>query len=232
MKKCLKCSNHKDVNAFTLRKDSGKYRNSCIECENAYFKARYEAKREQIREKARIKNQENPEPNRKRVRKWKAENPEKVAINRKRYYTNNKEKINRKAIKRNIVYRRNNPDKVKEWRKRDGLKLYTRITNTLRARLRAAIKGSYKSGSAVRDLGCSVEEFKLYLEKKFYPHPENKENMSWLNYGKQGWHIDHIIPLSAFDLTNDEEFLKACHYTNLQPLWAEENLRKSDKVNI
>ena len=78
-------------------------------------------------------------------------------------------------------------------------------------------------GSAVRDLGCSVEELKRHLEKQFQP------KMNWENYGLYGWHIDHIKPLVNFDLTNREQFLEACHYTNLQPLWAEDNLSKGAK---
>lgn len=80
-----------------------------------------------------------------------------------------------------------------------------------------------KSGSAIRDLGCSMEELKVYLESKFQP------GMSWDNYSFTGWHIDHIIPLSSFDLTDPEQFKQACHYTNLQPLWAEDNFKKSNK---
>jgi hypothetical protein len=60
---------------------------------------------------------------------------------------------------------------------------------------------------------------------------ENRE-MNWDNYGRKGWHIDHIIPLSNFNLQDREQFLKANHFTNLQPLWAEENLQKSDKIII
>lgn len=90
-----------------------------------------------------------------------------------------------------------------------------RIAHNLRTRLRKAVKGKI---SAVRDLGCSVDELKLLLESKF------TEGMNWDNYGQ--WHIDHIKPLSKFDLTNPQELLKACHYTNLQPLWAKDNIVK------
>jgi len=85
-----------------------------------------------------------------------------------------------------------------------------------------AIKKHSKTGSAVRDLGCSIDELKQHLESKFLP------GMTWNNYGRFGWHIDHIRPLSQFDLTNPEQLKIACHYTNLQPLWWRDNLSKGD----
>lgn len=97
-----------------------------------------------------------------------------------------------------------------------------RLARNLRKRLRSAMKSSFKTGSAVEDLGMSVENFKIYLESKF------KEGMTWDNYGRFGWHIDHIKPLSKFDLTDREQVKIACHYSNLQPMWWNENLRKSN----
>jgi len=91
----------------------------------------------------------------------------------------------------------------------------------LRLRLYHALNHNFKSGSAVRDLGCSISGLKLHLESKFQP------DMTWDNYGE--WHIDHIKPLSKFDLTDRDQLLEACHYTNLQPLWAEENLKKGNR---
>jgi len=102
--------------------------------------------------------------------------------------------------------------------------LQYRIRCALRSRLYSALKNNAKVGSAVRDLGCSIPELKLHLESLFKP------GMSWDNYGLSGWHIDHIIPLSSFDLSNVEQFKKACHYTNLQPLLATENLSKGGKL--
>lgn len=99
-----------------------------------------------------------------------------------------------------------------------------KLKGALRRRLNIAIKKGYKSGSAVKDLGCSVKELKIYLESKF------KLGMTWDNWSRDGWHIDHIIPLSSFDLTDYEQLKKACHYTNLQPLWAKENMSKGDKI--
>lgn len=99
-----------------------------------------------------------------------------------------------------------------------------RLARNIRKRFAMAIKKGSKGGSAIKCLGCSIEELKKHLELQF------KEGMNWDNYGKSGWHIDHIIPLVKFDLTNLEDVRKVCHYTNLQPLWAEENLSKGDNV--
>ena len=78
--------------------------------------------------------------------------------------------------------------------------------------------------SALELLGADVDFVKKYLQNKFL------KGMTWDNWSRDGWHIDHIIPLSSFDLTKIEEQKKAFHYTNLQPLWAVDNLKKGDKI--
>jgi hypothetical protein len=98
-----------------------------------------------------------------------------------------------------------------------------KLSRLLRTRLNHALCGRAKNGSAVRDLGCSLEFLFEYLETKF------QLGMTWKNRGKNGWEVDHIRPLSSFDLENREELLKACHYTNLQPLWAIDNVLKGAK---
>lgn len=119
-------------------------------------------------------------------------------------------------------YWRNNYQNDPEFRKRHinnsisrrKENIQVRLADNLRIRLRAALKGNFKSGSAVSDLGCSISELKLYIESQF------QIGMSWDNWGKGNdkWHIDHILPLNSFDLTDREQLLKACHYINLQPL--------------
>jgi 5-methylcytosine-specific restriction endonuclease McrA len=95
------------------------------------------------------------------------------------------------------------------------------LKHLLRCRINKIIK--YKRNkSSIDVLGCDIEYFISYIEKKF------DENMSWNNYGYHGWHIDHIIPISS--AKNEEDLLKLSHYTNLQPLWKEENLKKSNKL--
>lgn len=97
-----------------------------------------------------------------------------------------------------------------------------RIRDCLRSRLHKALKNGYKAGSAVRDLGCSIESLKGYLESRFL------SGMSWENHGsgKDKWNIDHIIALSSVDLTDREQLTKVCHYTNLRPLWQPDNVRR------
>lgn len=104
--------------------------------------------------------------------------------------------------------------------------LNRKIATNLRGRLSQAVRNNYKSGSAVQDLGCSIECLKKQLESLFYPNPETGEMMSWDNYGRKGWHIDHIKPLCKFDLTNIVQLREACNFKNLQPLWFKDNLEK------
>ena len=132
---------------------------------------------------------------------------------------NNQEKVKKYKKK----WRLKNPSYPRKWAK----KMYNendiyKLSANLRGRLRAALKNDFKTGSAVQDLGCSIAELKLYLKERF------TFEMTWENHGTY-WHIDHIKPLSKFDLTDRQQFLEACHYTNLQPLFWHDNLTKWNK---
>lgn len=103
-----------------------------------------------------------------------------------------------------------------------------RLGHMMRTRFRNALMraDARKVGDFERDLlGCSVAELRSYLEAKFQP------GMTWENWGRGPgkWQIDHIRPLCSFDLTVPEQQRKACHYTNLQPLWHDDHLRKTGR---
>jgi hypothetical protein len=192
-----------------------------------------------LREKMRFKEwyENNKVKRKEKMKEWYDLNKDKVKKRTKSHYENNKD-LRKSQMK---SYQVVNKDKIKDyqktWResnkntrnvKRRERTMYDvqyKLSGSLRRRLRCALRGNYKSGSAVKDLGCTIDELKTYLESKFL------NGMTWDNYGLRGWHIDHIKPLSSFDLSDRKQMLEACHYTNLQPLWAKDNLVKSDNLN-
>jgi len=99
-----------------------------------------------------------------------------------------------------------------------------KLAKNLRSRLTTALKHGRgaKSASTLQLLGCTVDELKVKLESRFHP------GMTWDNYGE--WHVDHIKPCASFDLSDPAQQQLCFHWTNLQPLWALENLQKSDKL--
>jgi hypothetical protein len=99
-----------------------------------------------------------------------------------------------------------------------------KIKRNIRSAIWRAFNDNVKTDHTEKLLGCSIEFLRQYLENQF------TEGMTWNNYGVHGWHIDHIIPLSYFDFTDPEQQKRAWHYTNLRPLWAIENIRKSNKI--
>jgi len=147
-----------------------------------------------------------------------------VKCQQKQYRINNRLKLSqdkRQWVKDN--YERHKSTLLRNQKHRLKHDIEFMLARALRKRFTEAFKIMSKSGSAVDDLGCSMEYFKKYLESKFQP------GMTWDNYGLKGWHIDHIKPLSKFNLQNEQDRKKACNYKNLQPLWAEDHYIKSNK---
>jgi hypothetical protein len=139
------------------------------------------------------------------------------------YYDKNREKLCEKGRKH---YQKEETKKmVRERMKHKRLTDENfRLKNNLRRRINQAVRGTSKSMKTMKLVGCSINELKNHLETQFVV------GMSWENYGKKGWHIDHILPCASFDLTDPEQQKKCFHYTNLQPLWADDNYRKKDKI--
>lgn len=144
---------------------------------------------------------------------------------KERHLRNNPPKTDRRIGKR-----KSKEERIKQTTAWAKMKRQTdpifRLTQNLRRRLSLALQKSHtsKGKRTFEYLGCSIEDFKKYLELRF------QSGMTWENHGMHGWHIDHIIPCNAFDLTKEEERCRCFHYTNLQPLWAKDNLKKGDKI--
>jgi hypothetical protein len=144
---------------------------------------------------------------------------------------NKRDAIYREQNKQKIKDRRKSPEykeKLKEQKRRYYQKKYHsdgdfRMMRNLRSRTFKALNGELKQDTTINLLGCSLDEFKLHLESLW------QEGMNWDNYSYEGWHIDHIRPCSSFDLLNIEEQKECFHFSNLQPLWAKDNLLKGSK---
>ena len=220
-KTCVKCKVSKALLNFTNNKTKKDGKNNyCKVCQQTY--------RKQNRKKIQ-----------KYLKKYRTKNKKKLTNLYKTYRHNNKEKIKYKDAQ----YREKNKEKIqkynKKWRKKNKLLINKkkkeyyyrrivdidyRILNNLRSRIRIAIKNGKKCSKTIDILGASIEEVRFHIQKQF------KEGMSWENYGLYGWHIDHIIPCDKFDLSKTNDQKKCFHYTNLQPLWAKDNIKKSNKI--
>jgi hypothetical protein len=207
--KCSTCFENKDIEHFFFRRDVLKYRKQCKVCHSE------------------------------KKKKYKKDNSESISIQNKLYRRNKiltdpdflkREKgsaIRTRSKNREAIRARGRSDKYKSV-KREYIrnKLATdpqfKIRRILRGRFSAAISKEYKRSSCLDILGCTIREFKEYIESQFV------SEMTWSNHGK--WHIDHIIPCCSFDLTDPAQQAICFHYTNMQPLWAWDNLSKAKSI--
>ena len=123
------------------------------------------------------------------------------------------DEVKQKISNNRNVYRQN----------RQKVDIDYKLRRTLPARIKQAIKNAKteKCDKSVKLLGCSINQVRKHLEAQFL------QGMTWDNHGD--WHIDHIKPCVAFDLTDPDQQRECFHYTNLQPLWAEDNLQKAGR---
>jgi hypothetical protein len=232
---CGKCKISKSLDAFGLDKDSPDGRRyECKACRSEHEKnlykvskekhliriKRYKDKnRETIREKGRAyyhSHLEQAKEYRKEHSIEKAETDRKYRESHREYfavYSKDYQKRNRHRLReKSRIY-------LKQRRKTD---IVFKIRGNLRSRIYKAIRGLVKSARTEELVGCSIDDLMRYLENKFLP------GMSCDNYGK--WHIDHIVPCCLFDLSKPEEQRRCFNYTNLQPLWAVDNMRKNGRM--
>jgi hypothetical protein len=199
-KRCPTCGVTKPVEDFA--KDSKSrtgYQSRCKACAKAHH----------------LKKMEDPEYRAKRsarALRWAQANPERASVTKRRWDEQNPEKkvaIQKRARRKFLS---NQSNKL-------GANFRTRAWIALKGCVQETKRG-ISEDSILALLGCSLDEWKTHLEAQFKP------GMTWENWARDGWHIDHIVPLASFDLEDPEQAAVAFHYSNTQPLWASENLSK------
>jgi hypothetical protein len=255
MKKCSKCKIEKELTEFSKdRRSKDGLQNKCKFCNKEYHKKYYQANKEyrkkyykENKEKIKKYYQANKEyrkkyykENKEKIKKYYQANKERLKERSKKYREANKEyyKKYREANKeyekeRWKKYYKENKEKIKKYREANKEKInkYRRqkrktdplfkMSYNLRNRTYQAFKNKgYSKTSKTQEMsGVDWEVAKQHIEEQF------TEGMNWDNQGE--WHIDHIIPLASAN--NEADLKKLCHYSNLQPLWAEDNIKKRDK---
>ena len=208
MKKCTRCGEEKDLPLFGKDKTTRTgYKSSCLLCLAKARRLTYNIESERQYQKT-----------------------DAYKRYQKRYKKSTRYIAQQKEYKRTSEHHKDwrkryyhTPERV-AWRKEYLKRPNVIVRESLRNRLRSALHGNYKKGMGVDGLGCSIPFFRAYLESLF------TNGMSWQNYGE--WHIDHIKPLSKFNLMDEEQVMVACNYKNMQPLWKHDNLSKSNKYEI
>ena len=231
MKVCTKCNVEKDFIDFSKQK-KGKhgYRSTCIECDREYRKQYHLNNKEALNKKSktyRINNQNklaeynkkyrlenikyykdyrlnNKENSKKYSQENSLKNKDRINIYGKKYRLENKDMLNKK------YYHRKKTDPL--------FKLTCNIRNLIANSIKK--RGFTKKSKTYQILGCTFEEFKQHLEKQFI------EGMNWDN--RSLWHLDHIYPISL--ATDEEHLIRLNHYTNFQPMWAIDNIKKGNKI--
>lgn len=244
-KVCTKCKEEKCQSKFSPRKN-GKTLAACRECSYKLYQRPSAIKRLRAAGKCPFDEKvfQTPEEKREiRNRRWKekyenkkletppkipkeqwAEKPPIIRLSLQDTMSPEEYKEHRREVKRQ--YRKNNREKHRLQRRRDYKNAIkrpeVRVAKNLRKRLKEFIAPGNRLGSFSKMVGCTKEELLQHVESQFV------DGMTWENYGANGWHIDHIRPLASFDLTDKKTWAEVNHYTNLRPMWADENLGKAN----
>lgn len=223
IKTCSSCHEIKPRDQFYKGTKSAK----CKQCHSAQRKVYYNKNFETMKANARQWYLGHPEVVKQRTREWKLANPErKKQLNREsaeRCRARDPEKA--RAKEREWYYR--NPDKVKAKVQRQRATPGQRLNEAMSHGIWRCIRKGKSGKSWLAFVPWTPDQLREHLERQFKP------GMSWDNYGRRGWHVDHIRPIASFNITSaeDEDFKQAWSLDNLQPLWETENLKKSSKTS-
>lgn len=233
MKKCNTCNCEKPYDSFTkekLAKDG--YKNKCKECINKAAKEKYALAPDIRKEYEAEWRKKNPDKCKAKIYRWRENNPQQFSEYRKKYYKENRDKVleqNKKTYEkhkdkynaRNKKYHKDNHKQLMQKRKE---RIEASPLLQFKERIRLLTKNSFyrlkhnKTKRTSEILGADWETVKTHIVSQF------NDGMTWEDFVSGDIHIDHIKPLAS--AKTEEELIALCHYTNLQPLWALDNLKK------
>jgi len=219
-KVCSKCGIEKQICEFYKRNDTKNgYRSDCKICFNKKTLEYKLNNKENIKNRKKSYFQKNKQVLLEKKQNWRKNNPEEYKKQTKNYW----EKVKEVQSQKKKIWIETNREKYNSyWTNRKKNDPVFRLVTNMRSRIwkYTGLMSITKTNKTFDIVGCTPEFLKEHLEKQFI------DGMTWENQGV--WHIDHMIPLSS--AKTEEELYKLCHYSNLQPLWAEDNLRKGNKV--
>ena len=236
MKQCTKCSEWKKNTAFSKQK-KGKngLKSQCRSCASLAFKKYYNANKEDNIKKSVEYHKNNPERVRAINRKWRETHREESKAHGRKNYQNHKESIkeyqkqyakenSEKVSIRKRKYTQRTKAKRNEYLKQKRKEPMVKFKHYISTAIRDSLKGNKKGRKWESLVGYTLQDLMKHLKELFEP------GMTWQNRG--AWHIDHKIPVSAFNFTKPEniDFRKCWALSNLQPLWARDNMRKNRKL--
>jgi len=228
-KQCNRCKEFKTADNFNRYKASkdGLYR-ICKACRRILTKAYREKYAEQIKKRKQIYYQNNREAMYKRHKKYVSKNREKCLKYHKDYYHAHANKMNQQRKEWYYNHLEETRERNNEYKKhKRKINISFRLSENMRHLVYQSLKGK-KNGKHWEDIiGYTIDDLKKHLEAQFI------DGMTWETYGKDGWHLDHIVPKSVFNFKSYDhiDFKRCWALENLQPLWGEENLRKRDKFS-
>lgn len=224
-KLCPKCNKIKTANLFPKhkgKKDGLDY--ACKACTKIYQDEYRRINNDYLLEQAREWKRTHHKEHLAYTAQWVKDNPERHLENCKRWAKNNPEKVKQAQQK----FYKNNPDKIRTWTRKTSAKLRSTPTGKLRRNISTMICNALKGRKSGKHWECFVdytlEELIVHLEKLFI------QGMTWENYGKNGWEVDHKIPIAMFNFNNISEIKKCWALKNLQPLWSMDNKKKGKKL--
>lgn len=245
LKQCTGCKQQKEISNFHKNKlYKGGLQSQCKDCLKEYRLQNKDKikkyRREYYNNIEKLNSQ--TESSKEHMKEYRKKHKARIAKSRKKHYEKNKSEILKKRKEYQREYNLKNKEKLALQRKHRDKKniahirkqkkerykndICYKLSSVLRSRVLRALKTDSKGRKTFDLIGCTVKEFKCHIEGKF------KEGMTWENYGRDGWHVDHIRPCASFDLSDPEQQKLCFHYTNTQPMWAIDNLTKGDKYKL